>query len=115
MMEGSFKRIWNARAEVPSETYLFFMDILMETIRDEIAECSEKAYSHLPASEAQRLLLFSNSNQLNEYAKNRQWAESSKSTYQFKPLAGSQQKSEIPSMQLIRETLSYAKELERII
>jgi len=86
----------------------------METIRDEIAECSEKAYAHLPASEAQRLLLFSSPKQLQDYAEKREWVES-KGVYHFKPLANIQPKVEIPSMQLIHETLSYAKELERII
>jgi len=113
-MEGAFKRIWNARADVPSETYISFMDILMETIRDEIAECSEKAYQQLPVAEAQRLLLCSSLKQLQDYADKRGWVES-KGAFHFKPLANIQPKAEIPSMQLIHETLSYAKELERII
>jgi hypothetical protein len=28
-----------ARADVPADTYTFFMDILMDTVRSEIAEC----------------------------------------------------------------------------
>lgn len=33
LMEGSYGKIWNSRVNVPAEEYLFFMDILMETIR----------------------------------------------------------------------------------
>lgn len=33
LMEGSYNKVWNARADVPGEEYLFFMDILMSTIR----------------------------------------------------------------------------------
>ena len=35
LMEGSFNKIWNSRVNVPAEEYVFFIDILMETIRYE--------------------------------------------------------------------------------
>ena len=33
LMEGSYNRVLNARANVPANEYLFFMDILVDTIR----------------------------------------------------------------------------------
>lgn len=33
LMEGAYNRVWKARKEVPTEEYLLFMDILMETVR----------------------------------------------------------------------------------
>jgi hypothetical protein len=33
LMEGSYNKIWNARADIPAKDYGFFMDILMQTIR----------------------------------------------------------------------------------
>lgn len=33
LMEGSYNRVWSSRSEVPSKEYLFFIDILMDTIR----------------------------------------------------------------------------------
>jgi len=33
LMEGAYNKLWNARADVPQETYTFFMDILMDTVR----------------------------------------------------------------------------------
>jgi len=33
LVEGSYNKVWNARAEVPAAEYLFFIDILMGTIR----------------------------------------------------------------------------------
>jgi 26S proteasome regulatory subunit N12 len=33
LMEGSFNKVGNSRANVPAEEYGFFIDILMETIR----------------------------------------------------------------------------------
>jgi 26S proteasome regulatory subunit N12 len=69
MMEGAYNKVLRARAEVPSETYTFFMDTLMETVRDEIADCIEKAYGSLSLSEAQKLLGILNSNDVLSYAK----------------------------------------------
>lgn len=56
LMEGSYNKVWNSRANVPAEEYLFFIDILMGTIRNEIASCSEKAYTKLPLADAATLL-----------------------------------------------------------
>jgi 26S proteasome regulatory subunit N12 len=33
LMEGSYNKVWNSRSNVPAEEYLFFIDILMGTIR----------------------------------------------------------------------------------
>lgn len=33
LMEGSYAKVWNARAEAPAEEYKFFVDSLMGTIR----------------------------------------------------------------------------------
>eukprot|EP01112_Ceratiomyxa_fruticulosa_P014349 TRINITY_DN4102_c0_g2_i2.p1 TRINITY_DN4102_c0_g2~~TRINITY_DN4102_c0_g2_i2.p1 ORF type:complete len:256 (+),score=59.98 TRINITY_DN4102_c0_g2_i2:204-971(+) len=113
MMEGAFKKIWNDRAECAPQ-YVFFMDILINTIRNEIADCFQKAYEFLPKDDARRLLLFSSVDQLEDFAAEREWTES-KGGYTFQNKANTQTKLEIPSMKLIHETLSYAKELERII
>ena len=36
LMEGSYNKVWNSREKVPAPEYLFFIDILMETIRSAI-------------------------------------------------------------------------------
>lgn len=33
IMEGSFTKVWDARADVPHASYTYFMDLLMDTIR----------------------------------------------------------------------------------
>ena len=33
LMEGSYSKVWNARAEAPAEEYKFFVDEIMGTIR----------------------------------------------------------------------------------
>lgn len=68
-MEGSYNRVWSSRSEVPAPEYLFFIDILMNTIRNEIASCSEKAYTSLPLSDAGTLLFFTNMQDILNFAK----------------------------------------------
>eukprot|EP00126_Sphaerothecum_destruens_P006262 Sdes_comp19287_c0_seq2m10331 len=44
LMEGSYNKIMLSRSNVPAEAYSFFMDMLVNTIRNEIALCMEAAY-----------------------------------------------------------------------
>lgn len=87
MMEGSYNKIMKGRDSVPLDTYKFFMNMLMNTVRygewanlkrkkelthtaifrDEIASCFEKAYNSLSVSEAQQEL-FLDANQFTAYA-----------------------------------------------
>ena len=39
LMEGSYSKVWNARAEAPAEEYKFFVDSLMGTIRYVLTRC----------------------------------------------------------------------------
>jgi len=112
IMEGSYPKVRAARAEVPHETYTFFMDILMDTIRDDVADCSERAFRSLPVAETQKLLQLSDAHKFQEYVKERNWDVNANTIVFHKP---DSTKSEIPSMQLIKEALLYAKELERIV
>ena len=42
IMEGSYNKDLLAKGNVPAESYNFFLDILMDTVRNEIASCLEK-------------------------------------------------------------------------
>ncbi|CAL5442760.1 unnamed protein product [Camellia sinensis] len=68
-MEGAYNRVLSARQTVPHETYVYFMDLLAKTVRDEIAGCSEKAYDSLSINDARKILLFSSNKELFEYVK----------------------------------------------
>jgi 26S proteasome regulatory subunit N12 len=69
IMEGSYNKVWNSRGNVPMAEYSIFMDILVDTIRNEIADCSEKAYDCLPVNDACTLLYFKNGLEINEFCK----------------------------------------------
>lgn len=115
-MEGAYNRVLSARQAVPDETYVYFMDLLAKTVRDEIAACSEKAYAYLSVADAKRILMFSSDQELTNYVTEEHidWEIKSGSVFFQNPKESAPCK-EIPSLQLINQTLSYARELERIV
>ncbi|XP_021282589.1 26S proteasome non-ATPase regulatory subunit 8 homolog A isoform X2 [Herrania umbratica] len=115
-MEGAYNRVLSARQTAPHETYVYFMDLLAKTVRDEIAGCSEKAYDYLSIDDARQMLLFSSDQELLEYIKEEHpdWEVKNGFVF-FQKAKESAPCKEIPSLQLINQTLSYARELERIV
>lgn len=57
-MEGSYNKIFLARHNVPTPSYNVFMEILVETVRDEICACLETSYERVSVKEAARRLNF---------------------------------------------------------
>lgn len=115
-MEGAYNRVLSARQTVPHETYVYFMDLLAKTVRDEIAGCGEKAYDSLSIKDARQMLLYSSDQELFDYIKEEhpEW-EVKNGLVVFQKAKESAPCKEIPSLQLINQTLSYARELERIV
>jgi len=113
IMEGSYNKVLSAKQDgMYAQEGMYFMDMLVDTVREEIAECSEKAYGTIGASELQSLLMLGSEAELGDYAEQRGWVISQgKVTF-----GGTEEKQlQLPSTQLIQETLAYAKELERIV
>lgn len=85
-------------------------------VRDAIAESSEAAYNSLPMGEALKLLSIKTPAELADYAamREREWdVDVAAQVVRFR-----EEKKvdlDVPSKRLIVETLSYAKELERIV
>jgi len=113
IMEGSYNRVLSAKQEgLYAQEGMYFMDQLVNTVREEIAECSEKAYSSISSVDLQNLLMLGSSDELADFAQERGWTIQA-GTVTF---GGADEKpQQLPSTQLIQETLAYAKELERII
>lgn len=115
-MEGAYNRVLSARQTVPHQTYVYFMDLLAKTVRDEIAGCSEKAYDYLLLKDAQQMLLFTAEKELLRYIEEEhpEWEIKNGCVF-FQRAKEAAPCKEIPSLQLINQTLSYARELERIV
>ncbi|PIA61066.1 hypothetical protein AQUCO_00300525v1 [Aquilegia coerulea] len=115
-MEGAYNRVLSARQTVPHETYAYFMDLLVKTVRDEIAGCGEKAYDYLSIIDAKQMLMISSDQELCTFiTEERPDWEIKNGLVFFQKAKESAPCKEIPSLQLINQTLSYARELERIV
>lgn len=123
-MEGSYSKVWNARStSCPSPSYGFeyFLDLLVSTVRNEIASCGEKAYASLPLSDAAVLLFFKDREELLKFASERQgWSVNPREeTIYFEGTVGGEReeaaRAELPKEKVIETILGYAKELETIV
>ncbi len=61
IMEGSYNKVLMMKDNVPAESYKFFVDELLVTIKDEIASCVEKAYEHIKVKDLAKMLQVDNS------------------------------------------------------
>ncbi|KAL0094679.1 cornichon protein-domain-containing protein [Phycomyces blakesleeanus] len=114
LMEGSYNKVWSTRSTVKGDEFMFFYDILINTIRNEIAGCSEKAYEFLPLQDAGTLLFLKNTEEILNFANQRGWKVN---PVEQKIYFGTEDSNavEIPQEQIITQTLAYARELEPML
>nr|VZI29942.1 unnamed protein product [Spirometra erinaceieuropaei] len=113
LMEGNFQKIFIAKDNVPSERYNYFVDILLNATRDEIASCIEAAYEQLSLPEAKKTLFFKDTDQMKAYAEQRNWHLDG-NVYRF--LRSQKQTDNVlPATDLTRILLDYTRELDQII
>ncbi|UYV74881.1 PSMD8 [Cordylochernes scorpioides] len=115
LMEGSYNKVFLSRGNVPADSYNFFLDILLDTVRADIAACMEKAYHHIAIPEAARMLFLQNPAKVKEIAQKRGWKMASDNqSYVFTQEEKTTDDS-IPAFELAQQAVEYAKELEMII
>ena len=116
LMEGSYNKVVAAQHSPPADSYQYFMSILLVTVRDEIADCCERAYESLTLAEAQSMLMCGSEEELMEFIGEREEWSVAEGKLVF---SSAEEKGdavmEVPSNKLIMRTLEYAKELERIV
>jgi len=119
LMVGSYDEILNATSNVPHvASYTFFMENLLETVRDSIADCVEVSYKSMKLEDAVTMMKFSSVGELQEYVseKREDWiVETGGELLTFQPPPVGSKAADIPSLKLMAQSLSYATELERIV
>lgn len=118
LMEGAYNKIYLAKGEVPAEGYKFFIDELLATIREDIADCLENAYERIRPEDIGRMLYLSDTAEIKEYCKQRGWTSNSSGYLVFNKGSGSKQTQEelkLPSNTLAEQMISYAREMEQIV
>lgn len=103
-----------AKGNVPSPLYNYFIDILLVTIRDEIASCMEKAYERISYTECAKMLNL-DVKLMDEYVNQRNWSVGKDKLVHFRPLEKKNFESEVPSHELAQMAITYAKEMEQIV
>jgi len=116
LMVGSYDEVLKAHLHIPDPSYGFFMDNLLQTVRDSIADCMEVSYQKMKLTDAMTMMKFSSLKELEEYVQEARddWIVEGVSLC-FQPPPTGSKATDIPSMELISQSLSYATELERII
>jgi len=116
LMVGSYDEVLNAGAHVPDPSYTLFMDNLLQTVRDSIADCVEVSYKTMRVQDAVSMMKFDSEEDLLEYVQEFRddWIVQGGELC-FQPPKVGAKASDIPSKKLIAQTLSYATELERIV
>ncbi|KAF2808002.1 uncharacterized protein BDZ99DRAFT_447096 [Mytilinidion resinicola] len=120
LMEGSYDRVWGeTKSErVPAEEFGLFSEVLIGTIRKEIASCSEKAYPSIPVSDAKSLLFLDSEGSVVKFAHELGWVVKDSRIYfpqQAEEMLGLERDILVTSDQVIENTLGYARELETIV
>uniref|UniRef100_A0A7S3QCN2 CSN8/PSMD8/EIF3K domain-containing protein n=1 Tax=Chaetoceros debilis TaxID=122233 RepID=A0A7S3QCN2_9STRA len=120
LMVGSYDEVLNAKSHVPDPSYSFFMDNLLQTVRDSIADCVEVSYKTMQMDMAANMMKFDSVEELRDYIDTCRddWIVNKNGNGEelcFQPPDTGAKASDIPSKKLIAQTLSYATELERIV
>lgn len=114
IMEGRYNKIFQAKSSAPSEIYNYFMDILTDTVRDEIGACLEKSYEKISIQEAGKRLNLKSADEVRKFGVKRNWNIGSDGIYHF-VTATIKPKEPLPSVELAEQAIFYARELEMIV
>lgn len=92
--------------------------VLIPTIRNEIASCSEKAYPSIPIANAKNIFYLDSEGAVVQFAQQRGWTVKDGRLYfpeQEDEHGGSEKDILATSGQVIENALGYARELETIV
>ena len=95
-----------------------YLQVLIHTIRSEIASCSEKAYPSLPVTNAKNLLFLDSEGAVVAFAQERGWVvKDGRIYFPVQQAEGVRSEKDIlvASGQVIENTIGYARELETIV
>lgn len=113
LMEGCYNKIFNAKSRVPSKDYNVFMDVLLRTVRQEIATCLERAYKKISLKDATRKLYFANGDDTRAFGAKRNWRLDEGNFFRFE--SELQTEESMSTRVMAENALSYAKELVIIV
>ena len=115
LMEGSYNKIFLAKGNVPAELYTLFIDILLNTVRDEIGACMESAFDKISIKDAARMLNLNTEKEVTQYCTKKKWTVTKDGYLYFETQSEKKVEEPIPSAELVTLAIDYARELEMIV
>ncbi|KAK4304381.1 hypothetical protein Pmani_023665 [Petrolisthes manimaculis] len=116
LMEGAYNKIYLAKGEVPAEGYKFFIEELLSTIREDIADCVENAYDRIRPEDIGKMLYLTGTKEILDYCGQRGWGVAKDGYLQFKKKEVRKNSDDsIPSKELAHQMINYAREMEQIV
>ncbi|XP_011495466.1 PREDICTED: 26S proteasome non-ATPase regulatory subunit 8 isoform X1 [Ceratosolen solmsi marchali] len=115
LMEGSYNKIFLAKGNVPAASYNFFIDILLNTVRDEIGACMESAFDKISIKDAARMLNLSTEKETMQFCNKKKWTVAKDGYFHFGAPSEKKVEEPIPSTELVTLAIDYARELEMIV
>lgn len=115
LMEGSYNKIFLAKGNVPAASYNFFIDILLNTIRNEIGACLESAYDKISIKDASRMLNLNCEKETVAFAAKKNWNLAKDGYFYFGVPSEKKIEEPMPSSEYVTLAIDYARELEMIV
>ena len=113
LMEGSYRKVQTLRASCPSPYYLFFMDLMLDTLREESADCAEASYDKISHDYALKLFFLDSLPALTEFCTERGYRMTSDGFVVFSK--SDAVKYHVPADEIVTNALLYAREMDRIV
>lgn len=115
LMVGSYDQVLSAAENPPVAYYSFFLRSLLKTVRVNVGDCAAAAYRTLEIPAATRMLMFHSDLETLQFLTETYPAWTVEGTMIHLQGTKATSQSEIPSVKLIQQQLTYANELERIV
>lgn len=115
LMEGSYMKLLNCRKQVPSSKYIPVVEMLEDTVRNEVALCIPRAYQVLSLTAAQRILLVPSTQRVLEIGSEQGWELSPDERSFVFSKEEDVTKSQIPFKEMMNHHIHFATDLQRIV
>lgn len=114
-MEGSYKKLLNSRRQAPSNEYIPVVEMLEQTVRNEVARCIPQSYNVLSLQAAQTILMLPSAQNVLEVGREQGWELGPDGRSFVFTRAEDVTKTKIPFEEMIRQHVAYAADLQKIV
>jgi 26S proteasome regulatory subunit N12 len=115
LMEGSYNKLLHARRQSPSNEYMPVLELLEGTVRQDVMHCIPRSYPELSLADAQAMLMLKSADELRGMAAKADWSTNPSGTHFVFEKVDGHGKKELNFMDLLRQDIAFAAELQRVV